>query len=157
MTPVEKLAPPDGPTKACDETGESLQGGSKVDQQSGASEDATEESATVISSNYVQKYDKKGYPRNPTSKALKRRWRHAVNDVLATVGVCVAKGQQPMVSHPPRDESRMVVVISENEYGITIGAIDALVGVAAIYWTKALRERLEVGHQVVVATYHPID
>ncbi|KAI9681654.1 MAG: hypothetical protein M1829_000853 [Trizodia sp. TS-e1964] len=39
--------------------------------------------------NYVQKYDSRGRPVNPASRAMSRILIRAQNDVLATVGVCV--------------------------------------------------------------------
>ncbi|KAL9605143.1 MAG: hypothetical protein Q9219_000077 [cf. Caloplaca sp. 3 TL-2023] len=51
------------------------------------------ESSEHTSGPYVQRFDSRGHPQNPTSRALSRASRRAQNDVLATVGILSGPGQ----------------------------------------------------------------
>ena len=109
-----------------------------------AADSPTRSNLVARSFNYEQQYDKKGYPENLSSGALKRRWRHAVNDLLSTVGVCVAKGRETLPSSGAYESAWTLDVRLENNYGILISAADALLRFGTEYWPLALRQRLQV-------------
>lgn len=118
-------------------------------------EEATEPASNVIHQtnfgSYQQQYDRKGYPENPTSRALSRQSRRAINDILTTVGVCVgvdADGQVRPVhdngSLAALDKSKVTGIIRENEIGVLIGLAEALLDDLASMWAIGLRFRLQV-------------
>lgn len=116
----------------------------REEKHSGSVDSPQDDSFVARSSDYQQKYDEKGYPENATSKTLRKSWRHAVNDVLATLGVCVAKGQDAMPSSSTCDSSRILAVRLENTYGVYISAADTFSRFVSEHWSMALRQRLEV-------------
>ena len=118
-------------------------------------EETTEPASNVIHqtnfASYQQQYDRKGYPENPTSRALSRQSRRAINDILTTVGVCVgvdADGQvRPVhddVSLAALDKSKVTGIIKENEIGVLIGLAEALLDDLVSMWAIGLRFRLQV-------------
>lgn len=102
------------------------------------------DSLLAKSSSYEQQYNEKGYPENTSSKILKKVWRHGVNDVLATLGVCVAKGHESMPAHGACEPSRILQVRLENNFGIFVYAADSLMRFVSERWSTALRQRLQV-------------
>lgn len=104
----------------------------------------------VGSGSYQQQYDRKGYPENPTSRALSRQSRRAINDILTTVGVCVgvdADGQIRPVqdgSLAALDKPRVTGVVRENEIGMLVGFTEVALDYLAGMCITALRHRLQV-------------
>ena len=95
-----------------------------------------------------QQYDNRGHPVNAGANMKKKQWRHAVNDVLATVGLCVTsdadgRGRGETLSNldatKRADRSRRKRAIDEKMLFIN----EYMVGLVA-YWTVSLRYRLEV-------------
>ena len=115
-------------------------------EQCMSSESLRELNPLARSASYEQRYDLKGYPENTSSKALKKRWRHGVNDVLASLGVCVAKGHESMPFNEVYESSQTLQVRLENGCGIYISAADIVVRCVSRSWTIALRQRLQVSH-----------
>ncbi|CAF9915683.1 hypothetical protein IMSHALPRED_002673 [Imshaugia aleurites] len=122
---------------------------STTDNPEETTEPAIDTVRQVQSRSYQQQYDRKGYPENPASRALSRQSRRAINDILATVGVCVgvdADGQIRPVhdgSTAALDQSKISGVIRENEIGMLVGfteeALDELAGMC----TTGLRNRIQ--------------
>jgi hypothetical protein len=107
-------------------------------------------SSPSSSSQYTQRYNSRGYPDNRESRRLSRRSRHAQNDILTTIGVCVSVEEQdggtsecraPKTS-AERDEAR--VVIEEHWYGSLLGSVTEISGEASTLWIKYLRRRIQV-------------
>ncbi|KAL9129916.1 MAG: hypothetical protein Q9217_001764 [Psora testacea] len=96
-------------------------------------------------SDYVQKYDSKGYAINTASIDLKRRMTHAQNDVLATVGVCakVDSSTGSRKSRSAMDKSRVEIVKNENESGLLVSTVDVTVMTLIEPWAVGLRQRLQ--------------
>ena len=123
---------------------------SSGDSTEEAIEPATNTIRQVNSEVYQQQYDRKGYPENPTSRALSRQSRRAINDILTTVGVCVgvdADGQIRPVhdgSQAALDKSKVIGVIRENEIGILVALAEGIFDYLAGLWIVGLRYRLEV-------------
>jgi hypothetical protein len=120
-----------------------------VPVQENTSQSAAEtEDESSDSSTYVQRYNDRGYPINRASRVLARRLRHAQNDVLATVGVCVGKDEDHMATVHRRSRSNPEVVgliVSENEVGLGVAAADLSLMFICLWWTSAVRARLQVG------------
>ena len=103
------------------------------------------DSPIAYQTKYDQEYDKKGYPQNATSRKLKKQWRNAVNDVLATVGFCVAEGRPgSKASFSAADHQKVEDVAFENSLGIFVSAADWGLWRLSTYWPRALRQRIQV-------------
>lgn len=110
-------------------------------------------SSSPETSMYVQQYDTQGYPENATSKRLTRQSRRAMNDVLATVGVCVVVNadDQPKaipkkdLQHPIIDKPKVKAIMQENEVGYLLSSADLGLFFFSQLWTTGLRKRLQVG------------
>ncbi len=80
-----------------------------------------------------QRYNARGHPFNPDSRALARMSVRAHNDVLATVGACVEVGPDvkfgdeglgTLATMPKVDRERVDAVMTENELGLIISTFD---------------------------------
>ncbi|KAG8525474.1 uncharacterized protein KY384_009118 [Bacidia gigantensis] len=97
------------------------------------------------STDQKQKFDKSGRPINPETEVLKRRLRHAQNDVLAVVGLChrIEDGKV-LATKKSLDEEQLASIDSENHLGADLDNLSY----AALYllqpWTLGLRQRLQV-------------
>ena len=109
---------------------------------------SAEGSILARSLDYQQQYDAKGYPENPSSEAAKRRWRHAVNDVLATVGICISKEGKPIQATDVQDSQLVYEVQVVNEYGFRVGGADAFLRLGSEYWIAPLRQRIQVSNEL---------
>ena len=95
---------------------------------------------------YVQRYNSRGYPYNPESRAQSRRLRRAQNDVLATVGVCVERDEDTLstVANGGNDRKKVERVVTENEVGLGIAAGELGLAFLSLWGVSAFRGRLQV-------------
>ena len=121
-----------------------------VEAQSGPVERTSQASPFAEISSYQQQYDSRGHPEHPASRELSRQSRRAMNDVLATVGVCVGvnqAGHKVAVgdrSKPAVERATIDAISTENSIGLIIGSIDlALISLAGVA-TVGLKQRLQV-------------
>lgn len=104
----------------------------------------------IRNSSYEQQYDSKGYPVNNASRSLSRESRRAMNDVLATVGVCVgigADGEKVTMNDrnkPSFDNTVVDSVRVENELGLMVDSIDIMLVSLSNMFTIGMRQRLQV-------------
>ncbi|MCJ1396024.1 hypothetical protein MMC18_008911 [Xylographa bjoerkii] len=100
---------------------------------------------------YVQHYDTRGHPENPSSRSLARRSRRAQNDILTTVGVCVTVDKNGRRIPPTSislenqqlERKQILSVISESEFGFWLGAAEGSLWPLLMNGLGALRLRLE--------------
>lgn len=99
---------------------------------------------------YEQQYDGRGYPQNAASRELTRQSRRAMNDILATVGVCVgvdADGQKITIndrSRPSFNRAKIDSITTENEIGLVLDSADMMLVSLARMFTIGIRQRLQV-------------
>ena len=100
---------------------------------------------------YHQHYNTRGYPENRDSRQLARRNRHAQNDILTTIGVCVsvdeegqAQSNLPPGAKTPAERKQASVIIEEHWYGSMIGSISEMSAEAASLWILFLSKRMQV-------------
>lgn len=111
----------------------------------------SQNSSLLETSVYRQQYDRRGHPENAVSRELGRQSRRAMNNVLATVGVCVGVSPNHHLMHPIHGRSKPVLdrskirsISSENTIGLILDTIDlGLISVASLS-TVGLRHRLQV-------------
>ena len=111
-----------------------------------AAQSSTENDLMARSCDCRQQYDTKGYPKNASSEAAKRRWRHAVNDVLATVGVCISKGGRPFQSSEVPDTRSVNEVQVINTSGLLVEKADDILRYGTERWITPLRQRIQVSN-----------
>ncbi|KAI9848730.1 MAG: hypothetical protein M1837_006817 [Sclerophora amabilis] len=99
---------------------------------------------------WIQEYDARGHPINPMSRIMGRISRLAQNDVLSTVGVCVAT----RYSNNPGDggsenrnnfqsaRERIDSIMLENEIGLILKTLDLALLFVATWWIAGIRHRL---------------
>ena len=106
---------------------------------------------TTTSSGYQQLYDISGHPENLESRASKRRYERAHNDVLETVGVCTGvnnpnqsfKSQMESQRKPILDRYVVDAVVRENEIGLLVSPVDTSLLYLSSMCTNGLRHRLQ--------------
>ncbi|TPX20975.1 hypothetical protein DIZ76_016872 [Coccidioides immitis] len=90
---------------------------------------------------YVQRYDSRGHPRNPESKASAKQHRRAKNDILSTMGIVVSgKNKKPATA---KERENAALLEKENRYGISIGTLDQIFTFIASWWTSSLSSRIQ--------------
>ena len=110
---------------------------------------------------YIQHYDVRGHPENSSSRSAARRSRHAQNDVLATVGVCVNVDKNgKLVTASALDLSfenkrleNLHEIASENLIGIWLGIAVNLVHYSSTFFVEGVRERLLVRSAVLLSSH----
>lgn len=113
-------------------------------------EPVIEDSPLIRTSPYEQQYDGRGYPQNTASGELTRRSRRAMNDVLATVGVCVgvdADGQKMTINdrcRPSFDRAKLDSITTENGIGLVLDSADMMLLNLASMFTVGFRQKLQV-------------
>lgn len=113
-------------------------------------EPVVEVTPLVRTSHYEQQYDSRGYPENAASRGLTRQSRRAMNDILATVGVCVgvgADGHKMTINNQSRPSFDRAVIDSitvENEIGLVVDSADMMLVSLASMFAIGLRQRLQV-------------
>ncbi|KAI9755421.1 MAG: hypothetical protein M4579_004278, partial [Chaenotheca gracillima] len=127
-------------------------GGTDTRRDDGQEQPPTQRRRREASSRPRQIYDSRGHPINPESRMISRRSRRAQNDVLSTVGVCVAtkysttsgdeEAEQRAYYRDRRQELKSVK--SENELGLILKTMDLGILFLATWWILGLRYRLEV-------------
>lgn len=109
--------------------------------------DVARNSSMIASSwSYDQKYDTKGYPENTSSRILNRRWRHSVNDVLATLGVCATENYEVAPVRTAHEHLQFLYVRSENFCGFNVHAVYNILNFVVDCWSTGLRQKLQVSH-----------
>lgn len=96
-------------------------------------------------SGYRQQFDDRGHPQNPSAKTTARRMRRAQNDVLATVGVVVRKGEERKSKWERLDEkAKQQLIYHENQRGRELKGEDRLFGSLLPWSIISLRRRMMV-------------
>lgn len=122
----------------------------KTESQNHMAEPVIENITLVRTYRYEQQYDGRGYPQNAASRELTRQSRRAMNDVLATVGVCVgvdAHGQKITINdrgRPSFDRAKIDSITTENEIGLVLDSADMMLVSLARMFTVGFRQRLQV-------------
>ncbi|PGH15708.1 hypothetical protein AJ79_02302 [Helicocarpus griseus UAMH5409] len=96
---------------------------------------------TVNADGYVQEYDARGHPINPSSKALARQLRRAKNDILSTMGIVVS-GEDGNLGIS-KERQRMNLLSAENDYGLAMATLDQVVTFFSSWWTTSLSARIQ--------------
>lgn len=102
---------------------------------------------TAPREHYVQQYDARGHPTNPSSRSLFRSLIHAQNDVLATVGVCVGVRNANKAESGPlfkSEKEHIESVMHENEVGLVVSTVDIGLLFVATWWIVGMRNRMQV-------------
>ena len=103
---------------------------------------------------YQQQYDDRGHPEFPASRQHDRASRRAMNDVLATVGVCIgvkADGNRKSVKDRSRatvDQVKVDDVSTENSIGLMVDSIDLVFISLARMALLGLSYRLQVSELI---------
>ncbi|KAI9748053.1 MAG: hypothetical protein M1815_003635 [Lichina confinis] len=105
----------------------------------------------AASGRYVQLYDSRGHPVNHASRALTRRLIRAQNDVLATIGVCVANPQSNTITIQrsgttivsPEDGDFIDGLDCTSATGLGLLASDFALLFLATWWNAGVRYRLQ--------------
>ena len=109
--------------------------------------DVAQNSSIIATSwSYDQKYDTKGYPENTSSRSSNRRWRHSVNDVLATLGVCAIERHEVAPVRTAHEHLQFLYVRSENYCGVNVHAVYHILNFVVDCWSIGLRQKLQVSH-----------
>lgn len=94
---------------------------------------------------YVQLYDERGHPINPTSRALGRRIRQAQNDVLAAIGVVERTTLRLGDEHALSDDNAILENLQDE---VLIGNIcsfeSSLTNWLSTLWIDSIRKQLMV-------------
>lgn len=123
--------------------------------------DGPDEQAVVRSEEYLQQYDIRGHPENPSSRSAARRSRWAQNDILATIGVCVSVNTNGMCvsidtngklvptsainsSKESAESQKVDKIVMENEFGFWLGCIDVGALELSTHFLASLRQRFQV-------------
>ncbi|OJD18727.1 hypothetical protein AJ78_01264 [Emergomyces pasteurianus Ep9510] len=96
---------------------------------------------SVNADGYVQEYDARGHPINPSSKALARQLRRAKNDILSTMGIVVS-GEDGTLGIS-KERQRMNLLSTENDYGLAMATLDQVVMFFSSWWTTSLASRIQ--------------
>ena len=108
----------------------------------------------AVSGRYVHLYDSRGHPVNQASRALTRRLIRAQNDVLATIGVCVANPQSNALTIQrsgttnvfPEDGDFIDGLDCTSATGLGLLASDFACLFLATWWNAGVRYRLQVSN-----------
>lgn len=101
---------------------------------------------------FRQRYNRRGYPINPESRAFGRTSRRAQNDVLSTVGICVGtlEDGRPVDAAlalsiiSKEDKDRIELIRKENETGLILSAATEGLLFLSIWCISSLRKRIQV-------------
>ncbi|KAI9871875.1 MAG: hypothetical protein M1830_002347 [Pleopsidium flavum] len=104
-----------------------------------------------ISNRARQRYNRRGYPINPESRAFARTSRRAQNDVLSTVGICVGVHEDGRPADAPftlgraskRDAARIESVRKENEIGLLMSAASHGIFFLSHWWIVGVNNRIQ--------------
>ncbi|OAX84454.1 hypothetical protein ACJ72_01178 [Emergomyces africanus] len=96
---------------------------------------------SVNADGYVQEYDARGHPINPSSKALARQLRRAKNDILSTMGIVVS-GEDGTLGIS-KERQRMNLLSTENDYGLAMATLDQVLMFFSSWWTTSLAARIQ--------------
>ncbi|KAL1958763.1 hypothetical protein VTO42DRAFT_3882 [Malbranchea cinnamomea] len=90
---------------------------------------------------YIQQYDARGHPINPSSKALAKQLRRAKNDILSTMGIIVSGEDGALGSRKERQKFK--VIADENDYGLVMATLDQVVMFVYPWWAASLGARIQ--------------
>ncbi|EEH19156.2 hypothetical protein PABG_01475 [Paracoccidioides brasiliensis Pb03] len=96
---------------------------------------------SVNADGYVQEYDARGHPINPSSKALARQLRRAKNDILSTMGIVVS-GEDGNLGIS-KERQHMSLLSTENDYGLAMATLDQVFMFCSSWWTTSLAARIQ--------------
>ena len=91
---------------------------------------------------YIQQFDERGHPINPTSKSSGKELRRAKNDVLSTMGIVVSgeDGSGPT----SKERQKANLLIAENDYGLIMATLDQVMTFLTSWWSISLGCRIQV-------------
>lgn len=112
---------------------------------------------------FRQRYNQRGYPINPDSRALSRTSRRAQNDVLSTVGICVGVHEDGRPAAAPFtiakasnfEAAKIDEVRNENEIGLIMSAASQGAFFFSIWWIAGLRNRIQVCLPLLICSLLP--
>lgn len=116
-----------------------------VDAQTG-SPPRTESTASAA---YVQQYDSRGRPTNPTTDNLNAELRKAQNDVLAVVGVVERKDVSNKIKETKQrivNERRRILLLEEQDQGEMLGFVLLLTLKLLQTWSESFVQRIQIGY-----------
>jgi len=90
----------------------------------------------------VQRYDDRGHPVNPESKALGKELRKAKNDILSTMGIVVSG--EDGGDGAPNEQQKINMIAAENDYGLVMATLDQVSVFLGSWWTSSLAGRIQV-------------
>jgi len=99
---------------------------------------------------YQQQYNRRGHPENLASRELSRQSRRAMNDVLATVGICTGRNSfdyNPTVSERSKssiDSAKLDDIGAENGIGLILDSVEQTLLSTVSVTIVGLRHRLQV-------------
>ncbi|KAK2788469.1 hypothetical protein FQN53_003615 [Emmonsiellopsis sp. PD_33] len=96
---------------------------------------------SVDADGYVQEYNDRGHPINPSSKALGKQLRRAKNDILSTMGIVVS-GEDGNLGIS-KERQRLNLLSRENDCGLALATLDQIVMFASSWWTTSLSSRIQ--------------
>lgn len=94
---------------------------------------------------YAQKWDDRGHPFNPESKASAKRLRKAQNEVLQACGVIVHNDTRVKSDLDNlRPETAVEIITEENKIGVLLKGIDRISALMMTWGIASLRRRIMV-------------
>ncbi|KAK2812465.1 hypothetical protein FQN50_001466 [Emmonsiellopsis sp. PD_5] len=96
---------------------------------------------SVDADGYVQEYNDRGHPVNPSSKALGKQLRRAKNDILSTMGIVVS-GEDGNLGIS-KERQRLNLLSRENDCGLALATLDQIVMFVSSWWTTSLISRIQ--------------
>lgn len=98
--------------------------------------------------NYIQLYDERGNPINPSAREHGRRSREAQNDVLASIGV-LERRQSPSADLPGTYEEQIEQLENEDSAGNAVALASTLLENLCCWWVGSLKNRIIVSFQAL--------
>ncbi|KAL1871856.1 hypothetical protein Plec18167_007007 [Paecilomyces lecythidis] len=107
----------------------------------GPSPAAQARSSLISADGYVQQYDERGHPINPTSRTFGKELRRAKNDILSTMGIVVS-GEDGTLSIS-KEKQKVNIIAAENDYGLVMATLDQVFMFLGSWWTTSLGGRIQ--------------
>ncbi|ODM24294.1 hypothetical protein SI65_01998 [Aspergillus cristatus] len=102
---------------------------------------AGQRESSIHADGYVQRYDDRGHPVNPESKALGKELRKAKNDILSTMGIVVSG--EDGGDGAPNEQQKINMIAAENDYGLVMATLDQVSVFLGSWWTSSLTGRIQ--------------
>ncbi|GAD96401.1 conserved hypothetical protein [Paecilomyces variotii No. 5] len=107
----------------------------------GPSPAARARSSLISADGYVQQYDERGHPINPTSRTFGKELRRAKNDILSTMGIVVS-GEDGNLG-TSKEKQKVNLIATENDYGLVMATLDQVFMFLGSWWTTSLGGRIQ--------------